>query len=409
MALPALRLLDVAPIEHEGDYYICLSDPEGFVEEQMVLTPAAFFIASQLTGHNEVADVQRAFQAQFNGTNIGVDSIYEVVHNLDQEGFLHTEAFKAIRRQVTQSFAQLPVRPARLAGKSYPSDPDELRAFLDAQFLREGGPGEAPGDEPGTGPALKGLIVPHIDYQRGGHCYAHGYHAMFKQGRPDTVFIFGVAHMNVPAPFILTRKGYETPFGTLETDAACLDRLEAACEWDAYEHELVHRTEHSIEFQTVMLARLYGRSIRIVPILCSTFSEDPGFSDPGSVEALETFLNACRECVQSPGKQVSVIASVDLAHVGKRFGDPFDIDESIIESVATRDHEDLALVHSIEPDAFYASVMKDANQRRLCGLNGIYATLKSLDGTVKEGRPLHYDFAPDPAGGIVSFASIALM
>jgi hypothetical protein len=44
MALPALRYVDAFPIEHQGQQYICLRDPEGVVEEQIMLTPPAFFI-----------------------------------------------------------------------------------------------------------------------------------------------------------------------------------------------------------------------------------------------------------------------------------------------------------------------------------------------------------------------------
>jgi hypothetical protein len=57
---------------------------------------------------------------------------------------------------------------------------------------------------------------------------------------------------------------------------------------------------------------------------------------------------------------------------------------------------------------FYSSVMKDANQRKVCGLNCIYSALKSLQGNATHAEPIHYDYAHDPAGGIVSFASVAL-
>jgi len=61
----------------------------------------------------------------------------------------------------------------------------------------------------------------------------------------------------------------------------------------------------------------------------------------------------------------------------------------------------------VDADGWYASVMKDMNQRRVCGLNAIYAALKTLDGAADRGEFLKYGYAPDPAGGIVSFAGIA--
>ena len=408
MPLPALRMLDAHPIEHEGEQYICLNDPSGIVEEQLLLSPMAFFIAAQLTGLNELEDVQRAFRERFGGMDMPSDRIVEVVDHLDERGFLNSPRFAELENGVLTEFRESSVRKAHLAGKSYPEDPEELREFLDSQFDREGAPGELPGEAPGKGKPLPGLVVPHIDLQRGGHSYAHGYLHLFRHGRPDTVFIFGVAHMAEPVPFILTRKDFETPFGVVETDREFVAHLEAACEWDPYEYEIVHRTEHSIEFQAVMLAYLYGPTVRIVPILCSMFSADLNVADPSTVPELKPFLDACRACVQSGEKQVSVIAAVDLAHVGKRFGDGFDIDDKIIEGVAARDEEDLAFVQSMDADRFYSSVMKDANERRVCGLNCLYAFLKTLEGVAGRGNQLHYGYAHDPAGGIVSFASMSL-
>jgi hypothetical protein len=49
--------------------------------------------------------------------------------------------------------------------------------------------------------------------------------------------------------------------------------------------------------------------------------------------------------------------------------------------------------------------MADGNRRHVCGLSATYAALR-LMGDV-EGRILKYGFAPDPGGGIVSFASMA--
>ncbi len=405
MTLPAVRQIDAFPIEHEGRQFICLHDSEGIVQEQLLLTPLACFIACQLNGQNDVADIQHAFARQFSGQILGSADVQEVVEMLDKRGFLQTEQFFAMRQRVEDVFTASTTRPAYLAGVSYPEHPEQLRDFLDTFFTREGGPGAQPKTAEQHDRPARCLIVPHIDFHRGGHAYAHGYLEFFKRGRPHTVFIFGVAHASPPVPFILTRKNYDTPFGVLETDQDIVQRLENACDWDPYAHEHVHRTEHSIEFQAVMLAYLYGPDVRIVPILCGFFGPElaPGTAIPENVDA---FLSACRDIIISASEQVCVIAAADLAHVGRRFGDAFDISETVISTVAIRDREDLQHVAVGNADRFYQSVMKDRNQRRVCGLNCIYAALKSLDGMVQSGQLLHYDYVHDPAGGIVSFANV---
>jgi hypothetical protein len=52
--------------------------------------------------------------------------------------------------------------------------------------------------------------------------------------------------------------------------------------------------------------------------------------------------------------------------------------------------------------------MVDENQRRVCGPNCIYSAAKRVNHSATAGEMVQYDFAPDPAGGIESFANIVL-
>ncbi len=410
MALPALRNVDISQVQHERQTYVCLRDADGFVQEQLILSPEAFFIAAHLDGINDVSDIQYHFVNHFAGAVVSPEDVGKVVDYLEEQGFLQSDRFEAIRHRVEQAFAQAEDRPAYLAGKTYPDDPTELRAFLDELFVRDGGPGEKPGQTHGSGAPPRCLVVPHIDFDRGGAAYAHGYLRMFKQGRPKTVFIFGVAHGLSPVPFILTKKSFQTPFGTVRTDQEAVERLAAACAWDPYAHEIAHRTEHSIEFQVVTLAYLYGAGFRIVPVLCGAFSPDElqTSDNPESLEDVNAFLDSCRTVIASADGAVTLVAAADLAHVGRRFGDAFDIDDAVVGAVEARDREDLAYVTALDPDGFYRSVMKDDNARQVCGLNCIYAAIRAVAGSAKQGELLHYGHAPDPAGGLVSFASVLL-
>lgn len=408
MALPALRLIDAFPVEQSGQQFICLRDPEGIVEQQILLTPAAFFVATQLDGQHDMGDVQAAFAHQFNGQRLSLEDAQRLIDDLDQQGFLDTDHFHALQQEVETAFLSAAARPAYLAGKSYPELPNPLRTFLNEQFsTRDDGPGELPGPQSPDGDPMRCLVAPHIDFHRGGHAYARAYLELFKRGKPEVVLIFGVAHVSPPSPFVLTRKDFDTPFGTLTTDVEWVQQLEAACSWDPYAHELVHRTEHSIEFQAVMLSYLFGPTVRIVPVLCSTFGSELGNVAPADLPPVSTFLATCQEMVATLGDRVSVIAGADLAHVGRRFGDSFEIADPIVQGVAHRDHEDLHYVMAGDADGFYQSVMKDRNQRRICGLNCIYASLKTVEPARLQGTLVHYDYAHDPAGGIVSFADVA--
>lgn len=408
MPFPPLRYVDASQVEHEGQTLICIRDPEGIVEAPLLLTPIAFFVASQLDGETTAADIQRAFSKLAAGRVVRAEDIEQVVAFLDEHGYLLSPSFLERRAAIHKEYHESPVRPAYLAGKSYPSNATELRAYLDSQFTREGGPGALPGAPVRGRAPVRCLIVPHIDFERGGHAYAQGFFRMAQAGKPDTVLIFGVAHTGTPSPFVLTRKRFETPLATLDLDDELIDLLVQDYPDDPFEHEIVHRTEHSIEFQAVMLAYLYGAGVRIVPILCGAFLSDRDGQEPDPEGPVLEFLTRCRQAIERLGRRVTVIASADLAHVGRTFGDDFDIDATVIGSVRERDAQDLAHVLTANPEEWYRAVMSDENQRRVCGLNCIFSALKSVEGSVKQGELVHYDYAPDPAGGIVSFANIIL-
>ncbi len=405
--LPALRNIDAVSVESEGQPAVCVYDPQGLVSVQLVLSPRAFFIAVCLDGCGDVAAVQAAFEERF-GVSVPAEQVMAVVEVLDKHGFLYTERFREMLAETSAEFAALAVRPAHLAGKSYPEDAAELRGYIAGFFGREGAPAEGlVGPEDGAVAPLPLLVVPHIDFERGAAGYAHGYRELFRHGKPDVVFVFGVAHAGAPVPFVLTRKHFETPFGIVETDVEIVERLAGACDWDPFAYELVHRTEHSIEFQVVMLAYLYGPGVKIVPVLAAQFCDDPAHAAPGELPGVARFLAACRAVASESGRRVAVIAGADLAHVGRRFGDEFEISEDVLGAVRARDEEDLAHVLGLRGEAFYASVMQDVNARRVCGLGFIYAALKTVEGQVDGALLLHYGYAPDPAGGIVSFAVAA--
>ena len=179
---------------------------------------------------------------------------------------------------------------------------------------------------------LRCLIAPHIDLHRGGHSYGWAYGHLALCPKPETVIIFGTAHASPPVPFILTRKSFETPFGTITTDGDAVDRLARSCKWNPFEYELLHRTEHSIEFQVLMLSYLYGNSIKIIPILCGSYYGNSN-KTPQDFPEIEAFLNEGRVILQELGDSALVICGADLAHVGTRYGDVFSIDPAVISLV----------------------------------------------------------------------------
>jgi len=221
----------------------------------------------------------------------------------------------------------------------------------------------------------------------------------------DRWVILGTVHAPITRAFALTRKDFETPLGTVETDQEFMDRLLATVGSAYLEDEPAHRGEHSIEFQAVFL-RHRMPPVRTVPILCGSLQrcveERRTPTRDGEIEA---FVAGLRETLAALGGRSVILASADLAHIGPRFGDPRPITPGQLREVADADREMLAAVEAGDAEALFHAVARDGDRRRICGLPPIYAMLRVLGGV--RGRLLRYSQWPDPQG-TVTFASVAL-
>ena len=198
--------------------------------------------------------------------------IEDIVRTLDEALFLQSPRFDAYRYGLADEYRRSPVRPAYHAGRAYPSDPDALRDWLNSFFDHPDGPG--PVDATTSGSSVAGILAPHIDFQRGGPVYAWGYRALAEAEPADLYLVLGVPHHGLDGPAAATLKAYDTPLGTLEVDQDFVAGLQRRSRADLLSGELSHRTEHSIEFETVFLRHLFGdRDIRIAPILTSFVQE----------------------------------------------------------------------------------------------------------------------------------------
>ena len=210
-----------------------------------------------------------------------------------------------------------------LAGESYEENPLRLEEEIRGYFREPEGPGDPA--EIGSKPRLAGIIAPHIDFRRGGNCYAFAHKVIRESAEADLFLILGTAHAPTKMPFVLTRKHFETPWGIVETDQDFLTDFEKECPLNFYEDEFVHKTEHSIELQLVFLQALRPKEkpFRIVPILCGSFHEAIVRDlSPLELPGVREFLQAVRKAKAGSSRKICVLASADLAHVGIRFGDP---------------------------------------------------------------------------------------
>lgn len=399
------------PAVEDGQQLFVLRDLEELSDKPLALSAGGMLLISLLDGRRTAADVAAEFKKN-TGNDVDGAVILELVGALEAADYLETPAAAAKRQKTRDDFKLAKTRPAVFAGPSYPAESAALKKALDGYLSVEGGPKKEAAKTP-TNAAPLGLIAPHIDFGRGGPAYGWAYQALSERAAPDVIVALGVAHVSPDSPWIFTPKPYETPFGPMQVDSALYDALASKLWYDPRADEWVHKGEHSLEFQAAWLRWLYGdKAPKWVPILVSSFER---FSPDGAPSRIPTVSKALDDMAAvlaaeaAKGRRVMVLNGIDLAHVGPRFGDELELTPELEKKIEGEDRASLVSALAHDADGFYASCVDGDGWRKVCGLSALYTGLRLMKGLsggkAGPGRLLNYGQAPDPAGGIVSFAS----
>jgi hypothetical protein len=401
--------LEAVPAEEDGKPVFVLRDLEELTDKPLALSGGGMLLVSLLDGKRTAAQLRDEFLKN-SGAVIEIPVILDLVKALDDAGYLETPVIAEKRKKAFEYFRADPKRPAAFAGPSYPAQPLPLEVVLGKFFSAENGPGKAKNNLPSK-PAPLGLIAPHIDFTRGGHAYAWAYQALSERKAPDIVIALGVAHASPDSPWVFTHKSYETPFGPMEVDDELYQKLSSRVWYEPRADEWVHKNEHSLEFQAVWLKYLWReKAPKWIPILVSSFERFSPDAAPSKIATIEKALKDLGEVLKAEiakGRTVMILNGIDLAHVGLRFGDELEITPELEKKIEAEDRNSLVAAMALDADGFYKSVVADAHWRKICGLSALYTGLRLMKmiGAVQPGRLLAYGQAPDPAGGLVSFAS----
>lgn len=411
---PQLRSLEVFPVGPKDELLVALRDPEGY-GETVVMPYGAALLTSFMDGQRTLAEIREMLKAHV-GAHVSLQDLKRLASQLEQAHLLEGDSFEEFRWHRDQQYMATPVRPAFHAGGAYADEPEELRSQLAGLFTAKNGPGPGDPEPTANGQKLCAVVSPHIDFHRGGPTFAWAYQRIAKQSEADLFVIFGTAHSPMDQLFTITRKDFATPLGTVKTDRDFIDTLAARLasdpagrQLDLFEDELVHRHEHSIEFQAVFLQYLLGakRPFTIVPILVGSFHRFIGNGgQPHQSPEVGAFVQAMRAMAEQYPGRVCFISGADLAHIGQRFGDPWLLDQKRLADQATDDRQLLQTACRGDGDGFFEHIAHCDDRSRICGLAPTYVMLRAVSPA--RGELLQYDQAVEPDGtSCVSFASLA--
>jgi AmmeMemoRadiSam system protein B len=405
---PRLRPIEIFPIQDRGRRSLVLRDPADPKFSPVVVSDGAADVLMLLDGQRTLAELSSALILR--GASLSQSQLHGFLSRLDEGGFLEGPRAEHRFAQRRAAFLAQSIRPAIHAGGAYPDGVDELPRMLAAAHLDADGPGALPRLRQQRASTLKAVIAPHVDLHRGAPTYSWAYKALAEASPADLYVVLGTCHTPVAGHFAATSKAYATPLGAVPADTEFLARLAQAWGQDLFAGEFSHAGEHSIEFQAVYLRwlGLGGETAApIVPILCdSLHSLVPPGKLPGDIALVGDFLAALQQTLAEDGRRITLIAAVDLAHVGPRFGDRWRVDQPHLESVGQADQAMLELILQPDAEAYYEQVMRDHDARRICGLTPIYLLTALMQAEQRRGQLLKYtQWVDTDLSSSVTFAS----
>lgn len=438
MERPCMRSVVLAPYappkktgesEEATPKNFLLEDPEGFAPPLVVPVPLAILI-SLMDGQRTQEEICREF-AEATGETLERGDLQQIVEHFNSLRYLESPEFATFLKAEIETFQAAEHRPAMMAGGGYPEKRVDLEACLEkilglpkkvlemeGETLEEQFPAE-----------VEGMVVPHIDYERGGVAYGWGSLAVRDHCHADTFLILGTCHNPMREKLALTAKSFETPLGLLETDKPFIQELNRRFQEkyarkagkkesvDLFADEFVHRDEHSLEFQAIFLKYLEnqtGRKFRMIPVLMNSFVPflaNQEVEEPCENEVIGTFLAVLSEMLaeeknREGGRKVAILASADFSHVGPMFGTPQPVDFAQQDVIRKDDTLLLHFLMNRDAKGFWKEIVRTSDANQVCGIAPIYTLLKLLDDSTR-GNLLSYEQSIDEeTGSCVSFATI---
>ena len=397
--LPRLRLgLDFLPSndpEHPG---LLIRDPLKFSDAMLLIPPQLVECLACFDGEQTSLDL-RANLVRITG-EIQIGELEKhLFDTLSQAGFLEDEAFEVQRLSRVNEFIAAPTRDASHAGSAYPDNADEARKSI-SEFMQ----GALPA---GPENSLIGIAAPHVSPFGGWESYRDAYSALLPSHQDRTFVVLGTSHYGEPDRFGLTRKPFVTPFGETITESRLVDELAQAAPESIRMEDYCHAIEHSIEFQVLFLQYLYGPNIHILPILCGSFLRSiyQGGKPEGN-EHVDRFFDSLGNLSAREGNKLFWVLGVDMAHMGRRYGDQLTAraDEGEMAAVAERDKLRIERLAASDSQGFWELVQQNQDDLKWCGSAPMYTFLKVVPEARGELR--RYQQWNIDEESVVSFAAI---
>lgn len=400
--LPALRMdLDFQPSPSEEQPGLLIRDSFRFSDTTLIIPPFLLRFLPFFDGRHSrqqlIDEVQRVANQD--------DALRLEKHlreTLEDAGFLKGARFDAMRNQALRAFEQMSVRPSSHAGAAYPAEEPVLRSYLDTNLLaRRNGHKQSPNP-------LLALAAPHISFEGGWESYASMVSAL-EGVDPDSLFVvMGTSHYGKPNRIGLTRKRFHTPFGFTVAESELVESLASSHPEVFTSEDYCHAIDHSVEFHVLLLQYALRPEIRVLPLLVGPYLESMASGGtPDDSTPLQEAFECLRKRVEEQNRNVVWLLSVDMAHMGKRYGDNF---EAIAQTgrmveVEKLDRARVGMLSEGDGYAFWQDVNARDAELKWCGSSTLF-TFSRLYPEARAEMLSYQQWNIDPQS-VVSFGTLA--
>lgn len=374
-----------------------IRDPYQYSEATLLVPPPLVAALECFDGLQSTLDLRSELVRITGEIQVG-DLEKHLFDALNDAGFLENDRYLELKAEREREFAAESLRQPAFAGGGYPEDKQALGSLLEQRV------GLATGNS-----RTVAVAAPHASPDGGWDTYRAAYRALppASEANGRTFVILGTSHYGAPERFGLTRKHFVTPFGTARTNHALVSELENGAPDAVRMEDYCHAVEHSIEFQVVFLQYLYGPEVNILPILCGPFVKSiyEGGA-PENTDQVARFFDALANISAREAHNLFWVLGVDMAHMGRRYGDPIRARANVNEMLAVeqRDRARIDQINNAEREAFWNLVQQGNDDLKWCGSSPLYTFLKVNPGM--RGELLNYQQWQIDPDSVVSFGAI---
>ncbi len=265
------------------------------------------------------------------------------------------------------------VRHPAVAGRFYPSDPDDLRKEVRAYIS------QTPDRKPVR---AVGCIAPHAGYMYSGHVAG----AVFAELEiPSLCLVLCPNHTGMGRPLAIMSEGaWETPLGAVTIDNSLASALKQRCPL-LQEDSSAHRNEHAAEVELPFL-QMRQPQLKFVPIALGIHR----------FEVLKQLGEAIADVIAAQNSPVLIVASSDMNHY----------ESDAITRV--KDHEAIEPILALDARALYDLVTQQ--NISMCGLGPAVAMLTAAKKLgAKSAELIIYATSGDVSGDrdlVVGYAGV---